>query len=624
MFSRHPTQSALSRLDGAPVWLNSEPLTAERLSGRVVLVDFWTYSCVNWLRTLPYLTAWDERYRDRGLVTVGVHAPEFGFEHDLDNVRWAVGELGVGHPVVIDNDFSIWRSFDNRYWPAVYLVDGDGRTRFEHFGEGAYEETERMLQALLGLDEVSSEVDAGGLAQAADLQTLRSPETYLGRDRGEGRSRGGTDGLAINEWSLDGAWSVGEEAAVLEAPGGTISSASRRATSTSCSRRRRPARPSASRSGSTGRRRATPRVSMSTSPARAASPSRGCTSSSASANPSRCAPSRSRSGMRACAPTCSRSDRRALLGRGGAERGVDPRRRVQERAGDLLLVAVEALGRRGDRDRGDDAEAVAHRRADRADALGVLLAVERDAVGAHARELRDQLGAGGDRVRRQAREAAGEDRLERGLGERREEGLAVRGAVGGIVLADDRVRAQAPARRRDLVDEQDAVVAQHREVDRLLHRPGELLHDRPRALQQLRPRRRGEAPGLRSEPQPPVGGGPGDEALELERPDDPVHRRARQADAPRDLGEREPGGRVVQRAEDLRRARDDLHAVLARRVVGAGEGRHTGGSLTRRRARTGARRCSARLNSRAMYHVRRAGDIALDTLSAYAGHSDRH
>jgi len=223
MASARPIHSALAALDDAPVWLNAEPLTAETLRGRVVLVDFWTYSCVNWLRTLPYLTAWDERYRDRGLVTVGVHAPEFGFEHDLDNVRWAVGELGVGHPVVIDNDFSIWRSFDNRYWPAVYLVDGDGRTRFEHFGEGAYEETERMLQALLRLDEETSEVDAGGLAQAADLRTLRSPETYLGRDRGEGRSRGGTDGLAINEWSLDGAWSVGEEAAVLEAPGGTIS-----------------------------------------------------------------------------------------------------------------------------------------------------------------------------------------------------------------------------------------------------------------------------------------------------------------------------------------------------------------------------------------------------------------
>jgi thiol-disulfide isomerase/thioredoxin len=222
MASTRPIHGALAALDDAPVWLNSEPLTAEALRGRVVLVDFWTYSCVNWLRTLPYLTAWHERYRQRGLVTVGVHAPEFGFEHDLDNVRRAVGELGVGHPVVVDNDFAIWRSFDNRYWPAVYLVDGDGRTRFEHFGEGAYDETERALQALLGLDEETTDVDAGGLAKAADLRTLRSPETYLGRDRGEGRSRSGADHLAMNQWSLDGAWSVGEEAAVLEAPGGTI------------------------------------------------------------------------------------------------------------------------------------------------------------------------------------------------------------------------------------------------------------------------------------------------------------------------------------------------------------------------------------------------------------------
>src|ERR671914_2926813 len=159
---------SLSALDGAPVWLNSEPLTAEALRGRVVLIDFWTYSCVNWLRTLPYVRAWHERYGDRGLVVVGVHAPEFGFEHDLDNVRDAVGELGVGYPVVIDNDFAIWRSFGNRYWPAVYLVDGDGRVRFQHFGEEAYEETERAIQELLGVEEELARVDAGGVAEAAD------------------------------------------------------------------------------------------------------------------------------------------------------------------------------------------------------------------------------------------------------------------------------------------------------------------------------------------------------------------------------------------------------------------------------------------------------------------------
>jgi thiol-disulfide isomerase/thioredoxin len=219
---RYPDHGALSAFDGAPVWLNSEPLTAEMLRGRAVLVDVWTYSCVNWLRTLPYVRAWDERYRDRGLVVVGVHAPEFGFEHDLDNVRRAAGELGVGYPVVIDNDFAIWRSFDNHYWPAVYLVDRDGRVRFHHFGEGSYEETERAIQQLLDVDERTVGVDAGGLAEAADWDTLGSPETYLGHARGERRSDGSTDRLALNQWALAGDWSVGDEAAVLEAAGGSI------------------------------------------------------------------------------------------------------------------------------------------------------------------------------------------------------------------------------------------------------------------------------------------------------------------------------------------------------------------------------------------------------------------
>lgn len=217
-----PIHGALSALDRAPVWLHSEPLTAEGLRGRVVLVDFWTYSCVNWLRTLPYLTAWHERYRDRGLVVVGVHAPEFGFEHDLDNVRRAAGELGVGYPVVVDNDFRIWRSFDNHYWPAVYLVDRDGSVRFQHFGEGAYEETERAIQRLLGVDEAAVRVDAEGLAEAADWDTLGSPETYVGYARGERRSEPGAGSLALNHWALAGAWSVGEEAAVLEAAPGSV------------------------------------------------------------------------------------------------------------------------------------------------------------------------------------------------------------------------------------------------------------------------------------------------------------------------------------------------------------------------------------------------------------------
>jgi hypothetical protein len=213
---------SLSALDRAPVWLNSEPLTAEGLRGSVVLVDFWTYSCINWLRTLPYVSAWHERYRDRGLVVVGAHAPEFGFEHDLANVRRAVGELDVRYPVVIDNDFSIWRAFDNNYWPAVYIVDGEGRGRFHHFGEGAYEETERAIQELLDVDDVLAEVDAGGLAEAADWNTLESPETYVGRARGERRRNAPADELGLNEWALTGDWSVGAEAAVLDAAGGSI------------------------------------------------------------------------------------------------------------------------------------------------------------------------------------------------------------------------------------------------------------------------------------------------------------------------------------------------------------------------------------------------------------------
>jgi hypothetical protein len=221
MASTQRTHSPLSALDRAPVWLNSEPLTAAGLRGLDVLIDFWTYSCVNWLRTLPYLTAWNERYRDRGIVIVGAHAPEFGFEHDLDNVRRATAELGIDYPVVIDNDFAIWRAFDNHYWPAVYLVDCVGRVRFQHFGEGAYEETERAIQQLLGIDEDTVRVDAGGLAEAADRDTLRSPETYLGSARGEGPSRG-RRGLALNDWTLSGEWSVRDEAAVLEAHAGSI------------------------------------------------------------------------------------------------------------------------------------------------------------------------------------------------------------------------------------------------------------------------------------------------------------------------------------------------------------------------------------------------------------------
>lgn len=213
-------RSALRALDGARVWLNSEPLTAAALRGRVVLLDIWTYSCVNWLRTLPYVRAWHERYADRGLVVVGVHAPEFGFEHDLGNVRRAVGELGVRYPVVIDNDFTIWRSLRNHYWPAVYLVDGDGRVRFHHFGEEAYEETERAVQQLLGIQEEPVRVDAGGVAEPAAWAALKSPETHLGTARGERRIDGRP--RILNEWALAGRWALGDESVALQAAGGSI------------------------------------------------------------------------------------------------------------------------------------------------------------------------------------------------------------------------------------------------------------------------------------------------------------------------------------------------------------------------------------------------------------------
>jgi thiol-disulfide isomerase/thioredoxin len=217
----HPIHSDLSALDRAPVWLNSEPLTAAKLRGRVVLVDIWTYSCVNWLRTLPYVRAWAERYRDRGLVVVGVHCPEFGFEHDLENVRHASRQLNVAYPVVIDNDFAIWQSLANRYWPAVYLVDRDGRIRFHHFGEGNYEETERAIQELLGIDEETVRVDAGGLAEAADWDTLRTGETYVGYGRGVGRVDSPSD-LALNHWAVSGDWAIEEESAVLGAVDGSV------------------------------------------------------------------------------------------------------------------------------------------------------------------------------------------------------------------------------------------------------------------------------------------------------------------------------------------------------------------------------------------------------------------
>jgi thiol-disulfide isomerase/thioredoxin len=214
--------NALTPLDRARVWLNSEPLTAGALAGRVVLVDFWTYSCVNWLRTLPYVRAWAERYGPRGLTVVGVHAPEFGFEHELDNVRRAVARLDVAYPVVIDNGFAIWRAFDNHYWPALYLTDGTGRVRFHHFGEEAYAETEQAIQELLGIDDELVPVDPEGVAAPADWAALRSPETYVGSARGTGPSARAPGELQLNQWTLTGAWTIEEEFAEPDGDAGSI------------------------------------------------------------------------------------------------------------------------------------------------------------------------------------------------------------------------------------------------------------------------------------------------------------------------------------------------------------------------------------------------------------------
>jgi thiol-disulfide isomerase/thioredoxin len=218
----------LESLDSATEWINSPPLKAESLQGRVVLVQFWTYSCVNWIRTLPYVREWDREYRDQGLVVIGVHAPEFEFERQPANVRWGSEHFGVRYPVAVDNDFAIWRAFGNQYWPALYLIDARGRVRYRHFGEGDYEKSERMIQKLLaeagahGVDESLASVTPRDVELAADWAHVGSQETYLGSDRSEGRvSPGGR--LRLNQWALEGDWAVDRKGAVLNQANGRIS-----------------------------------------------------------------------------------------------------------------------------------------------------------------------------------------------------------------------------------------------------------------------------------------------------------------------------------------------------------------------------------------------------------------
>ncbi len=224
-----PEQVEGPNLEGSTGWINTQPLALANLRGKVVLVDFWTYTCINWRRTLPYIREWEAKYKDQGLVVIGVHTPEFSFEQELENVRRSVKEMNINFPVVMDNDFRIWRSFKNQYWPALYLIDGKGKLRYQKFGEGDYKEPELQIQKLLR--EISSkniatdpvEVHADRFEVAADWEQLRSPENFLGYDRTEGFVSPEGKGIEkpvlysvpkmmkLNQWALSGKWIMGKE-----------------------------------------------------------------------------------------------------------------------------------------------------------------------------------------------------------------------------------------------------------------------------------------------------------------------------------------------------------------------------------------------------------------------------
>jgi thiol-disulfide isomerase/thioredoxin len=235
-----PIEGEMASLGGATGWLNSPPLKTEGLRGKVVLVQFWTYSCINWLRTLPYVSAWAEKYKDKGLVVIGVHSPEFGFEKEVDNIRQAIKEMGIAYPVAIDSDHAVWRAFGNQYWPALYFVDAQGRIRHHQFGEGDYAQSERVIQQLLadagkgGGGEGLVSIDALGAEAAADWESLRSPETYVGYERAENFASPGEEvpdkaqayalpsQLKLNQWALQGNWTVGNQPILLNKANGRI------------------------------------------------------------------------------------------------------------------------------------------------------------------------------------------------------------------------------------------------------------------------------------------------------------------------------------------------------------------------------------------------------------------
>ena len=236
---RLPVEGALPSFSGATTWLNSPPLTAVSLRGKVVLIDVWTYTCINWLRTLPYVRAWAEKYKNQGLVVIGVHSPEFGFEKDLDNVRRAAKDMRIDYPIAVDNYFAICRALKNQYWTALYIVDAQGRVRHHQFGEGGYEQSETVIQQLLseagtGRSNQRVAVDARGIEVPADWDNLKSPENYVGYSRTENfASPGGVvkdedhvyaapSRLRLNQWALAGNWKMSNQATSLTKANGRI------------------------------------------------------------------------------------------------------------------------------------------------------------------------------------------------------------------------------------------------------------------------------------------------------------------------------------------------------------------------------------------------------------------
>jgi thiol-disulfide isomerase/thioredoxin len=235
-----PVEGHLPPFTGATGWLNSDPLTPEGLRGRVVLVDFWTYTCINWLRTFPYVRGWAAKYAEHGLTVIGAHTPEFGFEHDVENVTARSRDFGVDYPIAIDSDYGVWSAFANHFWPAVYIADAQGRIRYHHFGEGEYAMTEMAIQQLLleagkdGFDPDLVTVDPTGFEVPADWQTLRTPESYLGLRQASGfaspeEPRFGvphvyplTDRLPLNAWAPIGSWTLASHAAVSADAGARV------------------------------------------------------------------------------------------------------------------------------------------------------------------------------------------------------------------------------------------------------------------------------------------------------------------------------------------------------------------------------------------------------------------